>query len=239
MQAEQGMGKHGTGKPQRKRPGGPTCTGICACACACTGACTGICQCTRVCIGTGPGCFPCSRQTARPGTPCLQRPAQGARGAGRGACGSVDLEGSAVLPSVYTDSRSAARCWRVLWLFLPAARASSTVNWWALPLSCAARPPWAAISRWRAGSMAAKPRRAGLRSSCKALRTPLVLSAAVRPPVLAEGCAVAPAARLAPWYADRGMAWESVLLLAVMYFSPLGWEPLVRSAEAFFSTTHR
>ena len=164
---------------------------------------------------------------------------RGARGVGHGACGSVDLEGAAVLPSVYTDSRSAARCWRVLWLFLPAARASSTVNWWALPLSCAARPPWAAISRWRAGSMAAKPRRAGLRSSCKALRTPLVLSAAVRPPVLAEGCAVAPAARLAPWYADREMAWESVLLLAVMYFSPLGWEPLVRSAEAFFSTTHR
>ena len=165
--------------------------------------------------------------------------APGPGGTGRGACGSVDLKGSAVLPSVYTDSRSAVRCWRVLWLFLPAARASSTVNWWALPLSCAARPPWAAISRWRAGSMAAKPRRAGLRSSCKALRTPLVLSAAVRPPVLAEGCAVAPAARLAPWYADREMAWESVLLLAVMYFSPLGWEPLVRSAEAFFSTTHR
>lgn len=40
----------------------------------------------------------------------------------------------------------------------PAARASSGVNSCAVPCSCAARPPLLAISRWRAGSMLAKPR---------------------------------------------------------------------------------
>ena len=44
------------------------------------------------------------------------------------------------------------------WRLEPAARASSDVNWCALPLACAARPPWLAISRWRSRSMPAKPR---------------------------------------------------------------------------------
>src|SRR5450830_878676 len=45
-----------------------------------------------------------------------------------------------------------------LWLWLPARRASSDVNSWAVPFSCAARPPSLAISRCWAGSMEAKPR---------------------------------------------------------------------------------
>ena len=44
------------------------------------------------------------------------------------------------------------------WLLEPAARAVSESNWWALPEACAARPPSAAISRWRSLSMDAKPR---------------------------------------------------------------------------------
>src|SRR6185369_17923789 len=35
----------------------------------------------------------------------------------------------------------------------PASRASSEVNSWAVPFSCAARPPSLAISRWRFGSI--------------------------------------------------------------------------------------
>lgn len=38
-------------------------------------------------------------------------------------------------------------CWFPPWLRLPASRASSEVNSWALPEACAARPPSAAISR--------------------------------------------------------------------------------------------
>ena len=44
------------------------------------------------------------------------------------------------------------------WRFLPAARASSVLNWWARPLAWAARPPIPAISRFFSGDMAAKPR---------------------------------------------------------------------------------
>jgi len=48
--------------------------------------------------------------------------------------------------------------WRLPWLMLPARRASSEVNSCAVPFWWAALPPWLAISRWRAGSIEAKPR---------------------------------------------------------------------------------
>lgn len=51
---------------------------------------------------------------------------------------------------------------------LKAARASSVVNSCAWPLWCAARPPRLAISRWRCGSMAAKPRRPRLAAGAPA-----------------------------------------------------------------------
>ena len=41
----------------------------------------------------------------------------------------------------------------------PAARASSAVHSWAVPFSCAARPPLLAISRCFSGDIDAKPRR--------------------------------------------------------------------------------
>ena len=44
------------------------------------------------------------------------------------------------------------------WLLAPASRASSEVNSCALPEACAARPPSAAISRWRSLSIDANPR---------------------------------------------------------------------------------
>ena len=55
-----------------------------------------------------------------------------------------------------------AMCWRS-WLtasppLRPASRASSELNSWALPDSCAARPPLAAISRCLSSSIEAKPR---------------------------------------------------------------------------------
>lgn len=49
-------------------------------------------------------------------------------------------------------------CWRPIWLRAPAAWASADVNSCALPLAWAARPPMLAISRWRSGSIEAKPR---------------------------------------------------------------------------------
>src|SRR3954470_20424110 len=39
---------------------------------------------------------------------------------------------------------AAARAALFAWRLEPAARASSDVNWWALPLAWAARPPWLA-----------------------------------------------------------------------------------------------
>lgn len=47
----------------------------------------------------------------------------------------------------------------VWWLFLPAARASSVVNWWALPLTWLALPPMLAMVRRCSIVMDAKPRR--------------------------------------------------------------------------------
>ena len=42
--------------------------------------------------------------------------------------------------------------------FCPALRASAAENSWAVPCLCAARPPWAAISRCRCSLIPAKPR---------------------------------------------------------------------------------
>jgi hypothetical protein len=53
--------------------------------------------------------------------------------------------------------RDSADC-RLPWLMLPARRASSEVNSWAVPFAWAALPPWLAISRWRCGSIDANPR---------------------------------------------------------------------------------
>ena len=63
----------------------------------------------------------------------------------------------------------------------PAARASSESNSCALPLRCAARPPFAAISRCFAASMPAKPRRLGLLSGVgvSAMRSSRVMEGVV------------------------------------------------------------
>src|SRR5205085_2191779 len=89
---------------------------------------------------------------------------------------AVDMDGSAT-PGVGVSggTMSRPRPPRLTWPPLrPADRASSAVHSWAVPFSCAARPPLLAISRCFSGDIDAKPRRS-LRSAVLTGRPPFSL----------------------------------------------------------------